>query len=860
MSPRRALPIDSVIPEICESLATAGAVVLQAEPGAGKTTRVPTALLDAGFAGEGAILVLEPRRVAARAGADFVASERGEPIGEGVGFQVRFEKRGSAATRVWFVTEGIAVRRLVSDPFLEGVGVIVLDEFHERHLPGDIVLAIARELRRTVRPDLKIVVMSATLDVERISRFLDDCPVIRCPGRVYPVEIEYRANERDLWVADNVVRAVRDLVTARHDDGDILVFLPGIGEIRRAERALSDSALAGDFQVLPLHGDLPLDAQRRVLRKSGGRRIVLATNVAESSVTVDGVTAVVDSGLARVPEVDVARGVERLRLMPISIASADQRAGRAGRQASGRCVRLWSKHDHASRRDREVPEIRRLDLTATVLELRAWGLGDLESLAWLDPPSSGALEAAARLLFRLGALDGDGEVSDVGRAMIRLAAPPRAARLAIETARLGHASVGAVAGAVLSEREIAMRARAPGARETSDEGKSDLATRCEMFETAVSVGFDSARCRASGIEGTAARAVDRARRQLLRSLEGRVLVSEERIVSVGSEEALLRGALVAFSDRLVRRRAAGDRRGVMVGGGGVRLADDSCVGESELFVAIEVRAGERRKHAESTVYLASAVERTWLDEYFPAEIEKQQLLDFDEVGERVVRVDREVFRGLVLSEDRRPTKRGAGSELLVQRAQVDPERVINLSGRGAMLLRRVEFAAGHGFEAAGGGSRALLRSAIEVHAVGIDGFAELRSRITDAAIENAMTFDQRRDLDRLAPETFRLPGGRSARIDYGRVGGPAISARIQELFGLVESPRVAGGAVVVGVEILGPNQRPVQMTDDLASFWENTYPQIRKELRGRYPKHDWPEDPWNAVARSRVGRSRKTRE
>ncbi len=857
MSPH-SLPIDAVLPEICDRLAAAGALVLQAEPGAGKTTRVPAALLDAGVAGRGSVVVLEPRRVAARAGADFVASERGERVGGTVGFQVRFERRGGERTRLWFVTEGIALRRLIGDPFLDNVGVLVLDEFHERHLPGDIVLAIARELRRTVRPDLKIVVMSATLEVERVARFLDDCPIVRCPGRVYPVAIEYRAAERNRRLADGVVAAARDLLAGDDGRGDILVFLPGIGEIRRAERALAESGLDRELQVLPLHGDLPLEAQRRVLASSAERRIILATNVAESSVTVDGVTAVIDSGLARVPEVDVGRGVERLRVVPISLASADQRAGRAGRQAPGRCIRLWSMHDHAARREREVPEIRRLDLTAPALELRAWGLGDLQSLAWLDAPSPGALDAAERLLRGLGALDRDGSVSEVGRRMLRLPAPPRAARLVIEAARLGHADAGALAGAILSEREMVLGGRAFAKTEVAGDGRSDLVERFEMFEAAAAVGFDRSACRSIGIEAAAARAVDRARRQLRRGLEdeGRGVGGEGRRALVGVEEALLRAALVAFSDRLVRRRGAGERRGVMVGGAGVSLADDSCVREAELFVAIDVRAGERRERAESTVSMASAVERAWLDEYFAAEIERERQLELDPVGERVVSVDRETFRGLVLSEQQVPTRAGAGSEVLLRHALAVPERVVNLSARGEMLLRRVDFACDHGFDLVVGGSEALLRRTIELHCSGVDSFAELRRSISDAAVEHALTFAQRRDLDRLVPESFRLPSGRVADIDYERVGGPAISARIQELFGLRESPKVAEGAVNVAVEMLGPNHRPVQVTDDLASFWEETYPEIRKELRGRYPKHDWPEDPWAAVASSRVGRRR----
>jgi ATP-dependent helicase HrpB len=841
MPPRTPLPIDAVLPEICEQLATSGAMVLQAEPGAGKTTQVPAALLDAGLAAGKSIVVLEPRRVAARSAADFVAGERGEKLGGSVGFQVRFERCGDDDTRLWFVTEGVAVRRLVGDPFLEDVGIVVLDEFHERHLAGDVVLAVARELRRTVRPDLRIVVMSATLEVERVARFLDQCPVVRCPGRVHPVTIEYRGVD-GRRLADEVAAAVRAQCAAT-DDGDVLVFLPGVAEIRRVADALAARGVDRDVEILPLHGELPLEAQRRVLRpasRSDKRRVILSTNVAESSVTVDGVTAVVDSGLARIPEFDAGRGIERLRTLPISTAAADQRAGRAGRQAPGRCLRLWSMSDHAARRQREIPEIRRLDLTTTVLELRAWGLagaGDVAGFEWLDPPPPGALAAAERLLRNLDAVDGDGRVTRLGEQMLRLPAPPRAARLLLEARRLGDPEGGALLAALLAEREIVAGARAFGESRIVGDGDSDLLRRAAMFEEAAASRFDAASCRRAGVDAAAARAVDRARRQLSARRGG-----EPRGGRQGAADALLRATFLAYSDRLARRRVAGEARALMAGGG-IRLAPESCVRDAELFVAVEVRGGERRQYAEATVAIASAVRREWVDEYFADEIERDRILEFDEAGERVVEVEREIFRGLALHESRRPCPAGAGAGIIRERVLAEPPRVLALSARDAMLLRRVDFAAAHGAATVAGGGEALLRSAIETLCAGVDGFAELRRRAVEGFVGSALSHEQRREVERLAPEVYRLPGGRQARIDYDRVGTPVISARVQELFGLRDSPRIAGGAVTVAVEILGPNHRPVQVTDDLAGFWERTYPQVRKELRGRYPKHRWPEDP-----------------
>lgn len=844
------LPIDAVLDDICDSLAGAGALVVQAEPGAGKTTRVPAALLERGLAAGGAVMVLEPRRVAARAAADFVAAERGEPLGEKVGYQVRFERRGGAATQLWFVTEGIALRRLAGDPFLDEVGVVVIDEFHERHLAADAVLAVADELRRTVRPELKIAVMSATLDTARVAEHLGGCPVIRCPGTVHPVAVEYRppSPHQRSWQA--AAAAVLEL--APRTDGDILVFLPGIGEIRRTAEELAAAGIERLRRVLVLHGDLPLDEQRRVLQRSDEKRVILATNVAESSVTVDGVTAVVDSGLARIADFDAARGVDRLRLRPISLASADQRAGRAGRQGPGSCLRLWSRHDHAGRRRSELPEIRRLDLVGMALELRAWGLQQPQALRWLDAPPPGALAAADELLRTLGAVDAAGGVTAIGRQMIRLPAPPRPARLLLEAARLGAVSDGALLAAFLAEREIwtgarpAARGLTTAARPPVPAGRSDLLWRADLFAAARRAGFTATACRALDVDRAAARAVERAAAQLQRAAD----VPVDRKLDVC--DALLRATTVAFADRLARRRAGGDQRALMAGRAGVRLSEQSCVRDAELFVAVEVRGVGERGRTEGEVTIASAVEETWLREYFPGEIVVRDGLEFDESAQRAVSLRREEFRGVLLREVRTPTRGGAGSAVLLPRVLAEPSRFLQLTARDRELLARIEFARRHGCIDPALDPMEMLRRVAEAACAGADTMAEVRRVDCAALLAGLMSYDQRRQLDRDAPATFRLPSGRDAAIDYARPAGPAVAARIQELFGLSASPRIAGGAVSVAVEILGPNQRPVQLTSDLESFWTVTYPEIRRELRGRYPKHDWPEDPSTAQPSSRV--------
>jgi len=833
------LPIDEHLESVCRQLQRAGALVLQAEPGAGKTTRVPAALLDRGVAGDGSILVLEPRRVAARAAADFVARERGETVGHSIGYRVRFDHRGGAGTRVWFATEGVVVRRLASDPFLDDVGVIVLDEFHERHLASDVVLAIVRDLRATVRPDLKVLVMSATLDTDRVAAFLGNCPVMRCSGRAHPVELRYVDRPRDQRIEDSVLGAMA-MVESSGARGDTLVFLPGRGEIGRCGDALRASAVGQRYELQALHGDLPLEVQRRVLQPSPAkRRIILTTNVAESSVTVAGVDAAIDTGLARVPELDPGRGVERLRVRPISAASADQRAGRAGRQAPGICIRLWSQHDHQSRRKLDVPEIRRLDLAAVVLERGAWGLRDFEAFAWLDPPPQAALDRALELCRDLGAITADNELSETGRRMMRIPAAPRIARMLVEAERLGCVEEVAVFAALLSERDLlAVDARS---RRGGSE-RSDLAMLASLFEEAAAAGFDRSACGAIGVDPGAARAIERAHRQLLRATTGSRCAESD-------PEAPLRAVLEGFPDRVTRRRSAGEPRGLMVGRTGVRLAESSGVRDAELLIAVELHAGGGPRQAESTVTIASALEESWIED----RIQTTRGIELDESTGCVVEFSRRMYRDLCVGETRRRVDDGRGDRLLADWIAADPVALLQLDQSVQMLLNRVELTAAHGrvdFPA----PSELLRLAVDAACSGRNDVAEVRRADFRALLTGNLTHPQLRLLERMAPAALRLPSGRAAAIDYGRPGAPVVSGRIQELFGMNESPRLCDGRVPLAIEILGPNYRPVQLTDDLVSFWTSTYPQVRKELRGRYPKHDWPEDPTRATARSRPPR------
>jgi len=764
---------------------------------------------------------------------------------------VRLEHKGGAHTRLWFVTEGIFSRQIVNDPFLEDVGVIVLDEFHERHLQGDVALAVVRELQSTIRPDLKLVVMSATLDTERIAEHLDRCAVIRSEGRTYPVRVEHAGDGDARVLSARVCDAVGRLLRENDGGGDVLVFLPGIGEIRRVADAVAQLIQDHDVALEILHGDLPLEAQRRVLAGSDRRRLVLATNVAETALTVEGVTAVVDSGLVRAARFDSRRGINHLEVRRISRASADQRAGRAGRTSPGRCVRLWSAAEHSGRLAHDVPEILRLDLSSILLELRAWGLGRARELAWLDRPPDEALSRAEDSLARLGALDAEtGEITEIGRRLLSLSAPPRLARILVEAQRRGCSQEASLIAALASERDVSVGDLAARRRSHSTSvGKSDLIERLDSFEEAERAGFRADACHRAGVDPRRARSVDRARRQLLRAL-GR---SPNQSGDV-SEDELLRCILVGFADRVARRRAPGSSRALMVGRTGVVLDEASVVREAEYFVAVELERGGKSQGSEARVRLASAVRKEWLYEV-PGAIHRSDELVFDSERQRVLRRRRECFFDLVLDEETNvDVDRHQAGKLLAEVVRADPTAAFALDSDIAPLLARMAFLYRELPELEWCAPSALLAEAAASLCSGCVSLAELRRRDVGSAIIGLMTAPQRHALMADAPMVYRLPSGREAHIDYGGEGGPAVEARIQELFGLLATPSLAWARVRLVIRIVGPNYRPVQITNDLESFWRTTYPEVRKQLRGRYPKHNWPEDPFSAQPTSKVGR------
>ena len=637
------LPIDQHLPAIIAALTAHSCAVLRAETGAGKTTRVPPSLFDAGLAADKQIVLLQPRRLAARAAAARISQERGTKLGDETGYEVRFDRRTSRATRILAVTDGVFIRMLQSDPLLERVGIVIFDEFHERSLNSDLALAMVRRVQTEVRPDLKILVMSATLAAEPIARYLDNCPTIDSPGRLFPIDIQYRSDDSNQPIHLHAAIAVEELLA--RDSGDLLVFLPGVGEIRRTSDQLTDIAAEQNLTILQLFGDMSLEQQQTVLAPSSRRKIVLATNVAQTSLTIEGVTAVVDTGLARVLRRDPNLGLNRLEIERISRASADQRAGRAGRTAPGICLRLWSAAQHRHFAEHDEPEIHRVDLAGAVLELLAWGENDPLALPWFEPPSTTAIEQALSLLQILGATDNK-RITPLGAAMARLPVHPRIARLILEAARLGHAAEATLAGALLSERDIfanfAKSALRNQSRRTlrhgSDSDVLDRVAALTEFEQTGRRDFDLGQ-----LDVPAAKLIFRSRDQLLRSLPP-TIEKAENTEENEADEAILRAIATAYSDRLARRREPDSRRGLMLGGRGVRLSDISAVTQSELFVCVEL---EESGSSEALVRIASAVQPNWLP---AATLNTKTDVEFDAVRQRVTAWRRTYFHDLIIDQ------------------------------------------------------------------------------------------------------------------------------------------------------------------------------------------------------------------
>jgi ATP-dependent helicase HrpB len=835
------LPIVAALPELGQALAHGRQAVLEAPPGAGKSTVVPLALLDAPWRGDGRVLMLEPRRIAARAVAERMASLLGEPCGARVGYRTRLETRAGPATRIEVVTEGILTRMLQRDPALEGVACVVFDEFHERNLQGDLGLALALECQRHLRPDLRLLVMSATLDADSLARVLDDARFVRSPGRMFDVETVYAplpAGPGALPLPRAVANRILQALEAH--PGDLLAFLPGAGEIRRVAQAL-EPVLPGDaYAVLPLYGDLPAAAQDSALRPDGqGRRkVILATNIAETSLTIDGVRIVVDAGLERRQRFDPLSGMSRLETLRISRASAEQRRGRAGRTATGACHRLWSESQHAALLPQAPAEILEADLAPLALELACWGATDARTLAWLDPPPAATLAQARNLLERLEALDARGRVTPLGRDMAALGVHPRLAHLMLRARDLGQARLGCELAALLSERD--------SVRTDRDAPDPDLRTRLEALRGhALPPGVSADR---NGL-----RRIERVVQQLERQLERQRAHGRPAAPDLAEPDAL--GLLLAFAypDRIGRARGNESGRYLLSGGRGAVLPGPAALARAEYIVVASLDAGDR----EARVQLAAPVELQLLLEHFAHLVVDAAQVEWDARSETVIARRVRRLGELVLEET---PLRNAG-------AQAVDAMVAGIRSLGLPCLpwtrdleqwrARVEFARANDARAAAWpdvSNGALLDTLEHWLAPWLEGITrreQLARLDLRAALHGLLDWDAQRRLDAFAPTHLTVPSGSRVAIDY-QGGVPKLAVRLQEVFGLAASPRVGDGRVPVTLELLSPARRPVQVTRDLESFWARGYHEVRKELKGRYPKHYWPEDPHEAVATRRV--------
>ncbi len=816
------MPIDPTLPALLAALRAHGHAVLQAEPGAGKTTRVPVALLHDNPHATGEIWVVEPRRMAAMLAARHVAEELGGKAGGTVGYRVRLDERVGPDTRIVYATDGLLLRRLLADPHLRGIDAVILDEFHERRLVGDLLALLVRRLRQTTRPDLRLLVMSATLDTAAVSQWLGNAPVLTATGRQFPVTVEFAATLDQRPLEEQVAGAVRRLL-AEQLDGDVLVFLPGAAEIRKCERALAGLAGQHDLALRPLHGSLAIDEQERAIAAERQRKIVLATNIAETSVTLPRVVAVVDSGLARVAKHAVWSGLPSLQLARISQASATQRAGRAGRVRAGRCLRLYTQHDHDTRPVFDVPEIKRADLAEALLVLRALDV-PLAADLWLTAPEPQQVEQALELLRQLHAFAGE-QVTPRGREMLRLPLPPRLARLVLAAAELGIAEEGCLLAALLADGAPRLEGDV-GVLATH--GHSDLVVLLEQLR----------RRRDSQVE------------QAARQLRGQLGHGARASLTMAREDAIGIAVLAAFGDRVAKRRQAGSLDVELAGGRPAKLDSRSHVTEAEWLVAVDAEERRDGKGAATVVRLAQGIEPSWLLDLFADQIETHTRLTWNATRGRVMAEERMLYRGLVLDASVAPAKPSpeAAALLLDQ---------VNAAGLGAIadaealerLQHRLDFARTQAGVPLPDLPSLMAASLAELCATRTS-LAEVREADLFSILRHQVALSLNGQgqvrLDAAAPETAALPGGRKVKIHYLPNQPPWLESRLQDFFGQADGPKVAGGAIPVVLHLLAPNMRPVQVTSDLAGFWTRHYPAVKKELQRRYPRHAWPDDPRHA--------------
>jgi len=914
------LPIYELEEQIVARVRSHPRLIIQAPTGSGKSTQIPQMLLRHGLLESRQVVILQPRRLAARLLASRVAAELGVRLGQEVGYQVRFESVAGPQTRIKFVTEGILLRQMVADPDLRGVSVLIFDEFHERHLYGDITLAQALQLQESRRPDLRIIVMSATLQPGLLEEYLSRwqagpqpsgfalaqtqpqqsvCAVLQSEGRVYPVEVEYlpwRASRAAAPVWEQAAEAFARYVQAG-GSGDVLVFMPGAYEIGQTLEALRRRPESRGYLLLPLHGELPPRDQDAAVARYDQPKIVVSTNVAETSVTIDGIRLVIDSGLARIPRYDPQRGLNTLFIEKISRASADQRAGRAGRTAPGRCMRLWTQEDHAARPEHELPEIKRLDLAEVVLTLKAAGVTNLRQFRWLEPPSDEALAHAERLLLDLGALQPAPErtpnparppqttgtqaqqqlaqagatmpqptaaaahraapptlslpvapsgtvITELGRRMLAFPVHPRYARMLLAAQQQGCVYQACLVAALTQGRDLLQRNPGRAVEEAraellGDRAASDFLVLMRAWNYAVQHGFDLEACRRLGIQPTVARQVGPLLEQFLAIAAAQGLDVTARAVA---DAALQKCILIGFSDRVARRLDTGTLRCELVHGRHGLLARDSVVHHSPFVVAAEIREVQGPDHTVQTLLsLVTAIEPAWLEEFFGSDLQSQRRVYYDAVARRVFAEEQTVFRGLVIASRRiESPPADEAAQLLAQEILAGRLQLPKWDHAVEQWILRLNCLARWcpelGLPPITEADRQHL---IESICHGAVSFKDLKDREVKPLVTAWLSSAQQQLLDEHAPERVRLPNGRTPKLTYQADGPPYIAVRIQELYDVETVPRVAMGRVPVVVQILAPNMRPVQITQDLASFWRQHYPRIKAELQRKYPKHQW---------------------
>lgn len=826
-------PIDSALPELKHQLHHHRSAVLIAQPGAGKTTRVPPALMEEPWLAGQRIVMLEPRRLAARTAATFMAASIGEEVGRTIGYRIRMDTRVSSSTRIEVITEGVLTRMLQADPALGGIGLVIFDEFHERSLHADLGLALCLQSRALFREDLRIAVMSATLDASPVAELLGDARIIHSEGRMYPVQTRYMDRRPESRMEETAARTVIRALT--EEAGDILVFLPGTGEIRRTASLLSERLAAdGSIRILPLHGNLPQDAQDRAISPAmpGTRKVVLATSIAETSLTIEGTRIVIDSGWMRVPRFSPQTGMSRLETVRVSVASADQRRGRAGRLGPGVCYRLWTQQEQFGFEAHGSPELAQADLASLALELAAWGTDDPDELQWLDAPPAPAYRQARELLTWFGALNANGSITAYGRTMSEIGLHPRLAHMVLRSIPLGLGETACLLGALLNERDIYRRG-------LSNPVSADLRLRLEAIgsKTGSNQGqlghMDEAAVKRVRMEA------DNWRRTL-------------RITGDGTIAGDACGQLLAlaYPDRIAQGR--GDGKFLLSNGRGAAFADQQYIAGSSYLVAAELDDGG----TDSRIMLAAPITLHDLETICAERISEESIVEWEPSVQAVRARRRKRLGAIVLQET--PLSQPATEatvDALLQGIAAEGIGILPWTNAARRMQERVLFMRRHDPEWPDMTDLALtgtLEHWLAPHVHGMRSRGDLQKLNLASILESALAWEQRRRLDDWAPTHIAVPSGSRIPVDYGDPSAPSLSVRLQELFGMTETPIIAGGRVAVTMHMLSPAGRPVQVTRDLANFWRETYFDVKKDLKGRYPKHYWPDDPMSAIPTNRV--------